>query len=1005
VTRILARFRFLGALVLLASLVAPEPASAQYDYHFGRNKIQYENFDWQVLKTEHFDVYYYPEMRALAEQGAHFAEQAYDELQNRFQFGLTRRVPLIFYSSNIHFKQTNVTPGFIPDGVGGFFEFLKGRVVVPSNGDLHRFRRVIRHELTHVYTHAKVYRVLRDHRVPTDRYLPLWFTEGIAEYWSGPRDHQHEMTMRDALYSNYLQPLPSMFRIRGTFQMYKQGESLFHFIEQTYGEEKILELIENFWKHDQFENVMEDVLGQSVEKIDRRWRRWLKEFYYPELEKTVPPSLASGTIAREGFNVKPAYYRFSDGTRKVYFMANRNGYTNLYEVPVDSAYQPTGEVEVLVAGEREERFEAFHLLNSRISTSEDGKLAFVTKSGGRDVVHVYDLEADEMEATYQFENLIAVYSPSWGPEGERLAFSSIDKSGYSDLYLFDASTGQLQRLTNDIYDDRDPDFGPNGEQLAFSSDRTATGKDGSYNLFTYDLNSSRIAYVTYGEQRDFAPRWSPSGEQLVFTSVRPDSAGRYGARNIWSIDMERPASELVSAGASPLAPGAQEQQHRRRERRLTHFTTAAFNPTWTPDDRLLFSTFENRRFSIRQMGNVDSLLSNPRETDTARPRPDEERWAFGRMGTEDDSVTAVPYEREYSLDVARGQVSNNSVWGTSGGAVVAFSDLLGNDYWYFTLYNTGRGRGNFLENLSFAISRVQLSGRANIGYGIQRFSGLQPALRDIDADGPYYRETLYGGSGSVSYPLSKFRRIEVNTSLNWSSKDYLPIGTDADFDADRDGLLLSNTLALTHDNALYGANGPVDGWRARLEVGYTTDVMNSLTNYYTLTADVRNYWRLVPDVTFASRGLVRANQGRNARLFLLGGSWDLRGFELYSVRGQKMWFTSQELRFPILEAPYLYMPLLRPFGIVNLRGALFADAAHAWNGGYYDEAFGENTTTFFSGRIHETGQTLGSVGAGLRLNLFGGIVLRYDVGYRYREGFTERIDDGLFRQFFFGYDF
>ncbi|MEM9998560.1 MAG: hypothetical protein AAF809_12740, partial [Bacteroidota bacterium] len=124
-------FRCLVLAVVALALCAP-PAVAQYGFSFGRNKVQYEDFDWHVIETEHFDVYYYPEMEELAEYGAAFAEEVYDELEHRFNFSLVRRVPLMFYATNLHFKQTNITPGFIPDNVGGFFEFLKGRVVVPS---------------------------------------------------------------------------------------------------------------------------------------------------------------------------------------------------------------------------------------------------------------------------------------------------------------------------------------------------------------------------------------------------------------------------------------------------------------------------------------------------------------------------------------------------------------------------------------------------------------------------------------------------------------------------------------------------------------------------------------------------------------------------------------------------------------------------------------------------------------------------------------------------------
>ena len=264
--------RFLRTLAVLAVTAAlAAPVAAQYHNYFGRNKVQYEGFDWHVLHTDHFDIYYYPEMQALAEHGAHFAEEVYGEMENRFNLSLNHRVPLIFYSSNLHFKQTNVTPGFIPDGVGGFFEFLKGRVVIPANGDLHRFRRVIRHELVHVYTYSKLARVMRDHRRPFQIFPPLWFTEGLAEYWSGEPDYQHEMVLRDAIASNYLVPLENIDRIFGTYLMYKQGEAICRFIAERYGEEKLLLLIENFWRDTDFRKVMEHVLREDYRVISAEW--------------------------------------------------------------------------------------------------------------------------------------------------------------------------------------------------------------------------------------------------------------------------------------------------------------------------------------------------------------------------------------------------------------------------------------------------------------------------------------------------------------------------------------------------------------------------------------------------------------------------------------------------------------------------------------------------------------------------------------------------------------
>src|ERR1051326_7517392 len=158
----------------LLSVLLTSCAYAQF-FYFGRNKVQYTDFDWHVLKTEHFDIYYYPEMKDLAERGAFLAEESYRVLEQKLNHNVLVRIPLIFYSSHLHFEQTNTTPGFIPEGVGGFTEFLKGRVVIPFDGSMWHFRHVIRHELVHVFMYSKINRVMLDHRISQDHLPPLWF--------------------------------------------------------------------------------------------------------------------------------------------------------------------------------------------------------------------------------------------------------------------------------------------------------------------------------------------------------------------------------------------------------------------------------------------------------------------------------------------------------------------------------------------------------------------------------------------------------------------------------------------------------------------------------------------------------------------------------------------------------------------------------------------------------------------------------------------------------------
>ncbi|MEM6326529.1 MAG: hypothetical protein AAF791_05370, partial [Bacteroidota bacterium] len=831
----------LVGLGLLAGSIVPADAQG-----FGRNKIQYDDFDWHVLETEHFDVFYYPEERELAEIGAQAAEDAYDELEHRFDFSLNHRVPILFYASNLHFKQTNTIPNFIPDGVGGFYEFLKGRVVIPADGNVQRFRRVITHELVHVFTFNKLARVLRDHRRPVDRFLPLWFTEGIAEYWSGEPDHQHEMIMRDAVASNFFVPLDDIERISGSYVMYKEGEAFCRFVAEHYGEERLLDLIDNVWRDQDFGKVIEFVLGEDLHVVSDRWWDWVREQYLPKLEDADVPSLTAPPVAARGAHFKPVVHTFPDGTREVLSVANRGGYTELLATPVDDGLRPIGRPDVIVRGGRNLDYEAFHLFESRMDVSDTGVLAFVTKRGERDVIHLHDLRERRRVDMLGFDEMLGIYSPTISADGRQVAFTGISPAGFADLYLYDreggpAGTGSLRQLTADTYDDRDADFSPDGLSLAFSSDRTAHAGPSTphFNLFRYDLDTDEISYLTSGPQVDIAPRFSPDGDRLAFISARREDDGKFSAMNLWLADLRPEAAPspppVVSAQPTPgggdasrlgpLVDDTEADEATARDlppnvevHQLTEFTSAAYDPFWADDSTLVFASFEDFRFTVRSL-DADSAAATPRQSASVTAPASADGWVYPRYVAAEDAEPARPYRRRYALDVAAGSFTTATTGDyNAGGATVAFSDMLGNDRFYVTAYSASPDGRSFVDGLNLAVTRIHVGRRANIGYGLFRRAG--PLFDRGDPDQvdfiPSYQQ-IHGGLGIVSYPLSTFRRVDLASSLGYSAKELFLRTEDGsrDFDTLRT-VTFANSISLAHDNALYGLFGPVDGWRANV---------------------------------------------------------------------------------------------------------------------------------------------------------------------------------------------
>ncbi|MFI5145108.1 MAG: TolB family protein, partial [Ignavibacteria bacterium] len=524
--------------VLFVLLTASINVTAQY-VDFGRNKVQYKNFDWHTLSTPHFKVYYYPEMQELAEIGAAYAEESYKQHVQDFNYSLIDTVPLIFYATPTHFRETNTTPGLIPDAVGGFTEFIKGRVVIPYDGSLGNFKHVIRHELTHVFMMAKIGNVLRLHKQSLDKQPPLWFTEGLAEAWSEQWDETAEMVIKDAVLNGYMVGLSDWETFYGTFFMYKMGQSAILYMQEKFGHEKVLELMDNFWMSNNFSDVMNVTIGEDYSAFDKEWLYYLKKKYYPTLSTDDNPSANTEKVFTDGFGYKPAYW--NDGKNEyIYFIGNRTGYTSLFRVNLKDKKK---NAELVIEGERSEEFEAFHFFRTGIGISKKGILAFATKSGENDALHFYDIKRDDMLDDYHFKNIVQIGSPSFSPDGNKITFEALDIGGKADIYVFDLKSEKLNRLTNDYYDDRDPDFSPDGKTIVFSSDRTAYGIENKYNLFLYNLDNQSISYLTNGNEVDYEPQFSDDGKKIIYTSTIG------GCQNVWLIDI----GSLLNTGGDTAA--------------------------------------------------------------------------------------------------------------------------------------------------------------------------------------------------------------------------------------------------------------------------------------------------------------------------------------------------------------------------------------------------------------------------------------------------------------------
>src|SRR5207237_3473296 len=133
--------RTIALLFLVSILFAPSA------FPFGQNKIVYDKFHWNIYHATHFDVYFYDEEKPALQKVVDVAESAYDDLSRKFNFQISKKIPLIFYHTHSAFEQTNVDLNFIPEGVGAFAEPTRNRMVIPIDTTDEKLLQLVPHEL------------------------------------------------------------------------------------------------------------------------------------------------------------------------------------------------------------------------------------------------------------------------------------------------------------------------------------------------------------------------------------------------------------------------------------------------------------------------------------------------------------------------------------------------------------------------------------------------------------------------------------------------------------------------------------------------------------------------------------------------------------------------------------------------------------------------------------------------------------------------------------------
>lgn len=467
--------------------------------------------------------YFYERERSVAERAVPVIEEAYRYLVDRFRYVPTETFPYILYSSYAEFLESNVFA--VSEGTLGVTSTTDLKLSLPYLGDHKLFDEVSTHELAHQFTIQKI-RTVTGKRTFGDplQAIPLWFIEGLAEYYAHRGlNAETEMLARDLLVNPDLMRGYAFLDFfsqgpYGFLWIYKVGQMRVAFLEEEYGEGFVQKVLENSPRligadpgssSIPFEKLLEQLTGDNPKKISSRFEAWMKRRAF----KTYLASQQSAPVLdmlEERAGIVTAFASGPDGRLIAYrTIVPETGESRLY---LADSRAPEDAVRVVSDGVP--GYESLHPIAGRNFAISKDKLVFIAESNARDVLYVQDFKHAASQRTSDVlvrptalttsvrsetafdvqlklgkrrayplarHGLLAAYSPAFSPDGKRIAFIGISDDGVRDVYVVDLEAGwdapPLQ-VTNDVYSERQLSWGPTG--IIFTSDATSHRY---YNLF------------------------------------------------------------------------------------------------------------------------------------------------------------------------------------------------------------------------------------------------------------------------------------------------------------------------------------------------------------------------------------------------------------------------------------------------------------------------------------------------------------------------------------------